>query len=136
VSARQEALVRALLVAFGAGEDDLSAIFTDDAIAWSPNMFTTSLEELIQAFADREEAFSNQTITVRSIDEVGNKVIAEWRFDADHTGTLTFDEDNWIDATGAHVYMGGVSIAEYSGDKIRNVRTYFDDLALLEQLVG
>jgi predicted ester cyclase len=99
-------------------------------------MFTTSLEELTLAFADREDAFSNQTITVRSIDELGNKVIAEWRFDADHTGTLTFDEENWIDATGAHVYMGGVSIAEYSGDKIRNVRTYFDDLALLEQLVG
>ena len=41
-----------------------------------------------------------------------------------------------IDATGAHVYMGGVSIAEYSGDKIRAVRTYFDDLAFLEQLIG
>ena len=136
MSARQEALVRALLVGFGAAHDDLAELFTDDAVVWSPNLFATSLRELSVAFDDREDAFSNQIITVRSVDEVGNKVIAEWRLDADHTGRLTFDDENWIDATGQHVYMGGVSIAEYSGDKIRKMRNYFDDLALLEQLAG
>jgi ketosteroid isomerase-like protein len=136
MSERQDTLVRALIVAFGAGTDDLGELFTDDAEVWSPNMYATSLAEVTEAFGDREEAFSNQAVTVRSIDEIGNKVVAEWRLDADHTGRLMFDDENWIDATGAHVYMGGVSIAEYSGDKIRAVRTYFDDLAFLEQLIG
>ena len=136
MSARQEALVRALLAGFGAGQENLGELFTDDAVVWSPNLFTTSLDELTTVFDDREDAFTNQVISVRSVDEVGNKVIAEWRFDADHTGRLTFDDEHWIDATGQHVYMGGVSIAEYAGDKIRRLRTYFDDLALLEELVG
>ncbi len=136
MSARQDNLLRVLAVAFGAGTDDLGSLFTEDAVVWSPNMYATSLAEVTEAFGDRETAFSNQTVTVRSIDEVGNKVVAEWRIDADHTGRLVFDDENWIDATGAHVYMGGVSIAEYSGDKIRTVRTYFDDLAFLEQLIG
>ena len=99
MSARQDTLLRALIVAFGAGTDDLGELFTDDAEVWSPNMYATSLAEVTEAFGDREEAFSNQAVTVRSIDEIGNKVVAEWRLDADHTGRLAFDDENWIDTS-------------------------------------
>ena len=62
-------------------------------------------------------------------------MIAEWRLDADHTGPLTVDDEVTVEATGRHVHVGGATFAEFRGDKIRAFRSYFDDMALMEQLI-
>ena len=41
-----------------------------------------------------------------------------------------------LEATGRHVQLAGVSVADFREGKIRSYRTYFDDLSMIEQIVG
>ncbi len=75
-------------------------------------------------------------VTFRGLDEVGNKAFAEWLVDADHTGPLVLSADTALAATGRHVQLPGVTVADFREGKIRSFLTYFDDLALIEQIVG
>lgn len=127
--------VRALEAAVGVGNEDLSTLFTDDVLAWSPALNVSSLAELTDALKVRDDALSNVNLAIRSLNVGGNRVIAEWRLDADHTGPLMVDDELTVEATGRHVHVGGATFAEFRGDKIRAFRSYFDDKALLEQLI-
>jgi predicted ester cyclase len=131
-----DVFVQALDTLVGAGEADPNSLFTDDVSAWSPALNVSSLEELTQTLAERDEALSNVTIAIRSLNSRGNRVVAEWRLDADHTGPLVLDDEVTVPATGRHIHLGGATFAEFSGDKISSFRTYFDEMALTEQLVG
>ena len=84
----------------------------------------------------RELAFSNVVILFRGLDEVGNKAFAEWVIEADHTGPLVLSEDAVVEATGRRVQLAGATVADFRDGKIRSFRTYFDDLSLIEQIVG
>ena len=66
---------------------------------------------------------------------MGNKAFAEWVIEADHTGPMALGEDAVVQATGRHVRMAGVTVADFRGGKIRSYRTYFDDVTLIEQIV-
>ena len=41
-----------------------------------------------------------------------------------------------LEATGRHVQLPGVTVADFRDGKIRSYRTYFDDISLIEQIVG
>jgi ketosteroid isomerase-like protein len=64
------------------------------------------------------------------------KAFAEWLIEADHTGPYVLGEDAVLEATGGHVQLAGVTVADFRGGKIRSFRTYFDDVSLIEQLAG
>jgi ketosteroid isomerase-like protein len=96
----------------------------------------SGLAALAGLSALRDVAFSNVVITFRGLDEVGNKAVAEWLVEADHTGPLVLGEDSVLEATGRRVQLPGVTVADFREGKIRSFRTYFDDLALIEQIVG
>jgi len=72
----------------------------------------------------------------RGLDEVGNKAFAEWLIEADHTGPYALSEDAVVEPTGRHVKLAGVTVADFRAGKIRSFRTYFDDVSLIEQIVG
>ncbi len=133
---RKDVLGRALEAEVGGASVDLGTLFTDDVVGWSPYAAVSGLAALTELSTLREAAFSNVVITFRGLDEVGNKAFAEWSIEADHTGPLVLDEDAALDATGRHVRLPGVTVADFRDGKIRSFRTYFDDLSLIEQLVG
>ena len=120
----------------GAAAVYLKTLFTDDVAGWSPYVIVSGLIALADLAALREEAFSNVVITFRGLDEVGNKAFAERLIDADHTGPLVLSEDTALEATGRHVQLPGVTVADFREGKIRSFRTFFDDLSLIEQIVG
>jgi ketosteroid isomerase-like protein len=130
---RKEVLADALKAEIGAASSDLKTLLTDDVVGWSPYVTPSGLAALA---ALREEAFSNVVITFRGLDEAGNKAFAEWLVEADHTGPLVLDEASVLEATGRHVQLPGVTVADFREGKIRSFRTYFDDLSLIEQIVG
>ena len=132
---RKEVLLKALEAEVGGGSDDLSALFTDDVVGWSPYATVSGLTALAELAALRELAFSNVVLSFRGLDEVGNKAFAEWLIEADHTGPLVLGDDAALDATGRHVQLAGVTVADFRDEKIRSYRTYFDDISLIEQLV-
>jgi len=133
---RKDVLSDALKAEVGAGSADLETLFTDDVVGWSPYATVSGLTGLADLSALREEAFSNVVVTFRGLDEVGNKAFAEWLVEADHTGPLVLSEDSVLEATGRHVQLPGVTVADFRDGKIRSFRTYFDDLSLIEQIVG
>lgn len=132
--ARKDVLLKAIQAEVGGASFDPS-LFTDDVVGWSPIAALSGLADLAALAAIRETAFSNVVILFRGLDEVGNKAFAEWLIEADHTGPLVLDEGAVVDATGRHVRMAGVTVADFRGEKIRSFRTYFDDMSLIEQLV-
>ena len=133
---RKDVLMKALEAEVSGGSDELGSLFTDDVVGWSPYATVSGLTALEEVAALRELAFSNVVISFRGLDEVGNRAFAEWIVDADHTGPLVLDEDEALEATGENVRLAGVTVADFRGGKIRSYRTYFDDLSLIEQLVG
>ena len=133
---RKDVMVKALEAEVGSTSVDLGTLFTDDVVGWSPYASVSGLTALAELSALREIAFSNVVILLRGVDEVGNRVYAEWLIEADHTGPLVLDDDVVLDATGRHVQLAGVSVADFREGKIRSFRTYFDDLSMIEQIVG
>ena len=133
---RKQELSDALKAEIGAASADLKTLFTDDVTGWSPYVTLSGLAAVADLAALREAAFSNVVITFRGLDEVGNKAFAEWLVEADHTGPLVLSEDTALEATGRHVQLPGVTVADFREGKIRSYRTYFDDISLIEQIVG
>ena len=133
---RKDVLLKAIEAEAGVAPVDLGALFTDDVVGWSPYAMVSGLEALGELALLREEAFSNVVIGLRGLDEVGNKAYAEWLIEADHTGPFVLGEDAVLEATGRHVQLPGVTVADFREGKIRSFRTYFDDVSLIEQLVG
>ena len=133
---RKDVLSKAIEAEAGGAPADLGALFTDDVVGWSPYMTVSGLTALADLSALREVAFSNVVIMVRGLDEVGNKAFAEWLIEADHTGPLVLGEGAVLEATGRHVRLAGVTVADFRKGKIRSFRTYFDDLSLIEQIAG
>ena len=133
---RKDVMVKALEAEVGSASVDLATLFTDDVVGWSPYATVAGLTALAELSALREMAFSNVVILLRGVDEVGNRAYAEWLIEADHTGPLVLDDDVVLEATGRHVQLAGVSVADFREGKIRSFRTYFDDLSMIEQIVG
>jgi ketosteroid isomerase-like protein len=133
---RKDVMVKALEAEVGSDGVDLGALFTEDVVGWSPYARVSGLGALAELSALRDLAFSNVVILLRSVDEVGNRVYAEWVIEADHSGPLVLDDDVVLEATGRHVQLPGVSVADFREGKIRSYRTYFDDLSMIEQIVG
>ena len=133
---RKDVLLKALEVEIGAASADLGTLFTDDVVGWSPYADVSGLGSLVELTAIQVTAFSNVAILLRSLDEVGNKAYAEWLIEADHTGPLTLGEDAVAEPTGRRVRLAGVTVADFRDGKIRSFRTYFDDLSLIEQVIG
>ncbi len=133
---RKDVMVKALEAEVGSASVELGTLFTDDVVGWSPYASISGLAALAELSALREIAFSNVVILLRGVDEVGNRAYAEWLIEADHTGPLVLDDDVVLEATGQRVLLAGVSVADFRDGKIRSFRTYFDDLSLIEQIIG
>ena len=132
---RKDVLLKAIETEVGSASVDPKTLFTDDVVGWSPYASVSGLPALAALSELRETAFSNVVIGIRGLDEVGNKAFAEWLIEADHTGPLILSEDAVLDATGRHVQLPGVTVADFRDGKIRSYRTYFDDVSLIEQIV-
>lgn len=127
--------MQALEAEIGNEPTDPATIFTDDVEGWSPYASLSGLEAAATLATLREIAFSNTVILFRGLDEVGNKAIAEWVIEADHTGPYVLSEDTVVEPTGRRIKLAGATIADFRDGKIRSFRTYFDDLSLIEQLI-
>ena len=137
-SSVQAGTLRRLLDAAVTGDgDSMADLVTADVTGWSPNLFVTSRDDLLAELERRrEDTFSEIEIHVQALDEVGDKAIAEWHMAANHTGTLVVDDDLVIEPTGRRLHLSGATVAEFDDDRICAFRSYFDDLALVEQVLA
>jgi hypothetical protein len=135
VTDRTAVLRRLLEASIGADPHTIADVVTKDVSGWSPNLNVRSREELLDVVGDLDDVFTNVEGTIDAVDEVGDKTIAEWHLSADHTGRLVLDDDLFLEPTQRRLHLAGATFAEFEGDRICAFRHYFDDLALLEQVI-
>ncbi len=133
---RAQVLQNALEACIKGDVDALPQLFTPDVSGWGPNMLVSSLDQLKDTVASREEALSDVDVEIGSLDVFGNKGFVEYRLNAVFSGPLRLDEDTVVDPTGGKIQLGAALVAEFSGDKISAFRNYFDETTLLEQMVA
>ena len=114
----------------------LGDLFTEDATVWSPNLLTTSRSDLADALAFREDAFSDVAIQFDGVDTFGTKGFVEFRVSATFSGAFVIDEEVAIEPNGRRLVLGAAAVAEFESGKIKALRAYFDDAALLEQMLA
>jgi len=132
---RSQVLQQALEACIVGDVEPLPKLFTDDVSGWGPHMLVSSLDELKETVAGREDALSDVGIQIDSLDVFGNKGFVEYRINAVFSGPFVLDEDTVIEPTGDKILLGAALVAEFDGDKISAFRNYFDDASLLEQMV-
>jgi ketosteroid isomerase-like protein len=113
----------------------LPELFTTDVSGWSPNMLVTSLDGLSEVVASRDAALSDVSVQVDALDVVGNKGYVEYRLGAVFSGPFVVDGETVVEPNGQRIEIGAAIVAEFTADKISAFRNYFDDAALLEQLL-
>ena len=133
---RRGVLQRALEACVKGEVDALPDMFTADVSGWSPNLHVSSLDELTEVVADRDDALSDVTINVDALDVIGNKAFMEYRVSAVFSGPFVVDDDTVIEPNGREILVGAALVAEFTEDKISAFRNYFDDAALIEQMLA
>ena len=134
-SAQASAMRRLLDATVTGDRATMADLVTADVTAWSPNLFVTSRDELLGPSNTTRMRSPGSRSVSRRLDQVGDKAIAEWHVAVDHTGPLAVDDDLVIEPTGRRLHVSGATVAEFDGDRICAFRSYFDDLALVEQLL-
>ena len=64
---RKDVLLKAIEAEVGVAPVDLSTLFTEDAVGWSPYASVSGLAALAELAARREEAFSNVAVMFRGL---------------------------------------------------------------------
>jgi hypothetical protein len=131
---RATTLVRALRAGIERDRDTLTAVLTDDVRAWTPALSTTSIVELIEQLDRRDEAFSEIELDVSPLDVGGDYACVEWSVAMTHTGSLTLDDARVVEPTQLRVTLNGITVAEFTGERICSLRQYWDASGVLEQL--
>jgi ketosteroid isomerase-like protein len=133
-AARADVLRAAMLAAVTGDEALVERAYTEDVTGWSPVTEVTSRDDLAADLRGRAAAFSDVDLVLDPVDAVGDKLIAEWRVAATHTGLLALDEELAVEPTGRRLELRGVLVAEFEGDRIRRFRQYWNEAELLDGL--
>ncbi len=130
------------LLAHGAGDGEAIPpaveAMASDVVVWSPAVCATSRDEVVADLGqphEDDDALTDVRVEVLATDVVDERVFTEWRLTARFTNTCFIDDDLLVEPTGRLVETSGVQVATFRGGKLTRVNCYYDDLALLEQLV-
>lgn len=140
VTAGVERLCLGILRAVLLGEDPspLRGQLAPRLITWSPHLFTVSRDQLLTSLDAAElagEMLTEETIEATNIDVADPRVYVEWRLTARFTSPGFVDDNLLVEPTGRLLETAGVLVVTFAGDQVVSAHCYYDDLALLEQLL-
>lgn len=127
------AAVEALALGDGSG---LQRIFTDDVQFRSPHVTAQSLAELLYAVCSPEPALGELEITLSSAVMDRSTVAVEWLVNATLISPLLFSDNLLIEPINDRLQLQGSSFAEFSDERIRAFRCYFDDSEMFDRVQG
>ena len=133
---RAARLSRAIVATVTGDRAQLNDLFTSDVLASGPNLQAFSREQLAIEIGQRVSVFSDRKVSVAALDVSGDQACVEWVASGVHSGRYEFDGhgSGVFEPTGRRVRLRAISVAEFEGDQICSMRSYWDDLALLETL--
>ncbi len=129
-------LSRAIVATITGDRAQLNDLFTRDVLASGPSLQVFSREQLAIEISQRVHAFSDRKVSVASLDVAGDQACVEWVASGVHSGRYESDGHGpgVFEPTGRRVRLRAISVAEFEGDQICSIRSYWDDLALLQTL--
>lgn len=133
------ALVTEAVLVGGSDIGELRAALHPDVTLWSPNLFARSRESVLAALLDHEgtdDTLSEIHVVAGPCDVTDNRAYVEWRLTARFSNPCFVDDDLLIEPHGHIVETSGVLVLAFAGDAVTSVHCYYDDLALLEQLLS
>lgn len=137
-SAAEEQCLRILRAALlGEGLDELGLVLHPDAVLWSPTMCAVSCAEAVVALRQviEGDTLTDVSISVVKFDLAEPNAYLEWRLSGRFSNPCFVDSDLLLEPTGGLVETAGVMTVTRLGDLVVDAHCYYDDLALLEQLL-
>jgi hypothetical protein len=119
--------------------EDLGQWLAPEVVIWTPVHYTTTRADLLQELHDLDvgdSTLTEVTIRVNHADVAPPRVHLEWRLTARFSHPCFLDDDLLVEPTGRLVETAGVMIATIEDGMITAAHCYYDDFALLEQLVS
>jgi hypothetical protein len=137
-NAQRAAVLEQLLRGALAGDRAaVGVLCTEDVRAWTPERAISSRDELLAELDRREDTFSftdsDPEADIMPLDVGGEFACAEWSVTLVHTGKLDLADGRVLEPTGARVRVHGVTVAEFSGERICALRQYWDEHGALEE---
>jgi hypothetical protein len=114
---------------------DIESLVTTDVRAWSPRLCTTSCAELVEALTEADDTLTDVSITICALDVVDSTVYVEWQLVGSFSNPCLLDDDLLVEQTGRPVESSGVLVIRFVDDRVADIHCYYDDLALLEQIL-
>ena len=135
---RAERLSRAIVATISGDTAQMHDLFTLDVLASGPSLRAFSRDQLAQEIERRVGAFSERKVAVAPLDVSGDQACVEWVASGVHSGRYESDSPGpgALEPTGRRVRLRAISVAEFEGDQICSLRSYWDDASLLENLSG
>ena len=115
--------------------DRLAAYVAEDVRCQSPALLTTSRTELVSALVDGDDAVTNVSVTLSDLALVGSTSFVEWRLWGRFTHPTFLDDDVMIEASGRPVTAVGAMVLSFDGDRVAEIRCYYDPADLDAQLL-
>lgn len=134
VARRAELLTATLRALATCDRDELRRTLTPDVRVWSPELATTTRDELIAALDARDEAFGEVSVDVRPLDVAGMQACAEWTMSTRLVGSIELADGTVLEPNGSEIFLNGVAVADFDGDTIAALRQYWNVDSLYAQL--
>lgn len=134
---RAARLSRAIVATISGETAQLHDLFTLDVVASGPHLQTISRDQLAEEIERRVSAFSDRKVAVAPLDVSGDQACVEWVASGVHSGEYEMGGiDDAFAPTGRRVRLRAISVAEFDGDQICSLRSYWDDASLLQHLAA
>lgn len=117
------------------GPGPLGEALTEDARGWSPAFSFAARAEAETALRDQVIPVTVLSFDVDALFWADPFAFVEWRLDATVDDPLLVADDVLIEAQGSPLALSGATVAELRGGRIAVVHTYYDDAALIEQII-
>ena len=114
---------------------ELHLALAADAVGWSPSGAFTYRDQAVTLSLESVSSLVVEEFHIESLSWDDPVVSAEWRLVARQSEPLLIDEDILVEPTDRLVLLFGATIAEIRCDRVVVLHTYFDDAALIEQIL-
>jgi hypothetical protein len=119
--------------------DDLASDLAPDVVVWSPTLYTTAREPVLHALENETAAGDTITevaVSITNFDFVAPHAYLEWHLTGRFTNPCFVDDDMLVEPNGRLIETAGVMVLTLINGQAVEVHCYYDDLALLEQMMA
>lgn len=129
-------MVGALLT--GEFSESLIEWMDPNIVVWTPTVTASGRGATLDAFRSDDpdgDTLTEITIDAVNVDMTTCHIYVEWRLTGRFTNACFVDDDRVVEPTGRLAELSGVLVATVADGCATAVNCYYDDMAILEQLV-